>query len=126
MRFWKYHGIGNDFIVLDGSAGDLEVDTAGCRKHCDRNYGIGADGVLYLLPGDGTDISMRIINADGTEAEMCGNGIRCIAKHAYDFGIVGSDRFTVRSTKLELTSATPEASSRRSSRKRETCSRSRT
>jgi len=96
MRFWKYHGIGNDFIVLDGSAGDLEVDTAGCRKHCDRNYGIGADGVLYLLPGDGTDISMRIINADGTEAEMCGNGIRCIAKHAYDFGIVGSDRFTVR------------------------------
>ncbi len=96
MIFWKYHGIGNDFIVLDGSAGGLEVDPEGCRRRCDRNYGIGADGVLYLLPGEDSDITMRIINADGTEAEMCGNGIRCIAKHARDRGIVGSDVFSVR------------------------------
>ncbi|UAL07599.1 MAG: diaminopimelate epimerase [Candidatus Methanogranum gryphiswaldense] len=95
MIFWKYHGIGNDFILLDGSKGDLSIDTEFCKKYCDRNFGIGADGVLYLLPGEGTDITMRIINADGSEAEMCGNGIRCIAKHAYDFNIVKKEEFTI-------------------------------
>ncbi len=95
MRFWKYHGIGNDFILLDGSDGSLEVDPAWCEGACDRNFGIGADGVLYVLPGEGTDLRMRIINADGSEAEMCGNGIRCVAKHARDFGLVSGDEFTV-------------------------------
>ncbi len=82
MKFWKYHGIGNDFVLLDGSKGDLEVDMEWCKGACDRHFGIGGDGVLYILPGEGTDITMRIINADGTEAEMCGNGIRCVAIHA--------------------------------------------
>lgn len=95
MRFWKYHGLGNDFILLDGHDGGLEIDAEWCRRMCDRHFGIGADGVLYLLPGQGSDITMRIINADGSEAEMCGNGIRCIAKHAYDFGIVDRETFTV-------------------------------
>ena len=95
MKFWKYHGIGNDFIVIDGADGSVQVDPEWCRKVCDRHFGIGADGVLYILPGQGTDITMRIINADGTEAEMCGNGIRCVAKHARDTGIVDKDEFTV-------------------------------
>lgn len=104
MRFWKYHGIGNDFILVDAISSkannekypEMEIDSERCKLICDRNYGIGADGVVYLLPGkDGADISMRIINADGSEAEMCGNGIRCLAKHAYDFGIVDREEFTV-------------------------------
>lgn len=96
MRFWKYQGIGNDFVVVDGISQTLKIDVPWCVKVCDRHYGIGADGVLYLLPGeDGCDITMRVINSDGSEAEMCGNGIRCIAKHARDFGIVDKDDFTV-------------------------------
>ena len=95
MRFWKYQGIGNDFVLLDGSDGSLEIDAEWCKKVCDRHYGVGADGVLYVMPGESTDITMRIINADGSEAEMCGNGIRCVAKHAYDFGIVKKDSFSI-------------------------------
>lgn len=95
MRFWKYQGIGNDFIVLDCINDPVPVDPAWCKKVCDRHFGVGADGVLYILPGQGTDITMRIINADGSEAEMCGNGIRCVAKHAADTGLVKDGGFTV-------------------------------
>jgi len=95
MKFWKYHGIGNDFILIDGINEDVDIDNERCKLICNRNYGIGADGVVFLLPGKNTDVSMRIINADGSEAEMCGNGIRCLAKHAYDFAIVGKEEFTV-------------------------------
>ncbi|MCL2149135.1 MAG: diaminopimelate epimerase, partial [Methanomassiliicoccaceae archaeon] len=100
MSFWKYHGIGNDFILIDGigtgKGPDVDVDPERCRLWCDRNFGIGADGVVFLLPGEGADVAMRVINADGSEAEMCGNGIRCLAKHAYDHGYVGGDEdFTV-------------------------------
>ena len=103
MRFWKYQGIGNDFILLDGTDGSLRIDPEWCRKACDRHYGIGADGVLYVMPGESTDITMRIINADGSEAEMCGNGIRCVAKHAFDFGIVKKESFTVHTLAGDLT-----------------------
>ncbi len=102
MRFWKYQGIGNDFILLDGTDGSLRIDPEWCRRACDRHYGIGADGVLYVMPGESTDITMRIINADGSEAEMCGNGIRCVAKHAFDFGIVKKESFTVHTLAGDL------------------------
>lgn len=102
MRFWKYQGIGNDFILLDGTAGDLGIDTEWCKHACDRHYGIGADGVLYVMPGEGTDITMRIINADGSEAEMCGNGIRCVAKYAADHGIVPGDSMTIHTLAGDL------------------------
>ncbi len=102
MHFWKYHGIGNDFILLDGSKGDLEVDMEWCRCACDRHFGIGGDGVLYILPGEGTDITMRIINADGTEAEMCGNGIRCVAVHAYNYKIVDKEEFSIHTMAGDL------------------------
>jgi len=95
MKFWKYHGIGNDFILIDGISEEVEIDNDRCRRLCDRNYGIGADGVLFLLPSGEADIRMRVINSDGSEAEMCGNGIRCIAKHAYDHKIVKKEEFTV-------------------------------
>lgn len=102
MRFWKYQGIGNDFILLDGTAGNLEIDTEWCRRACDRHYGIGADGVLYVMPGEGTDITMRIINADGSEAEMCGNGIRCVAKYAADHEVVPGDSMTIHTLAGDL------------------------
>lgn len=102
MRFWKYQGIGNDFILLDGTTGTLEIDAEWCRRACDRHYGIGADGVLYVMPGEGTDITMRIINADGSEAEMCGNGIRCVAKYAADHEVVPGDSMTIHTLAGDL------------------------
>lgn len=95
MIFWKYHGIGNDFVVVNGTHGGVKVDEEWCKRVCRRNFGVGADGVLYIMPGEHTDITMRVINADGSEAEMCGNGIRCVAKHAYDFGIVKEKQFSI-------------------------------
>ena len=95
MKFWKYNGIGNDFVLVDCINSDVEIDAERCKLVCDRNYGVGADGVIFLLPGEGTDVRMRVINSDGSEAEMCGNGIRCLAKHAYDKKIVHKKEFTV-------------------------------
>jgi len=95
MKFWKYNGIGNDFVLIDGINEDVEIDAERCKLMCDRNYGIGADGVIFLLPGNKTDVSMRVINSDGSEAEMCGNGIRCLAKHAFDTKAVSKTEFTV-------------------------------
>ena len=103
MRFWKYQGCGNDFVLVDGISQKLEIDVPWCVKVCDRHFGVGADGVLYLLPGEqGCDVTMRIINADGSEAEMCGNGIRCLAKHASDFGFVKKDEFSIHTGRGKL------------------------
>ncbi len=88
MRFWKYHGNGNDFILFDDPGGTAPKDGALVKRLCDRRTGIGADGVLYVGRSSGADATMRIINSDGSEAEMCGNGIRCVAKHLYDRSIV--------------------------------------
>jgi diaminopimelate epimerase len=102
MIFWKYHGIGNDFILLDCLKEKASMDPAFVRKLCDRNFGIGADGILYVLPGEGTDVTMRIMNADGSEAEMCGNGIRCVAKYVFDNHIVKNNRFTIHTLAGDL------------------------
>lgn len=95
MIFWKYHGLGNDFIIVDGMDGTVDIDKEWCKNVCRRNFDVGADGVLYIMPGEDTDITMVVINADGTEAEMCGNGIRCVAKHAYDHNLVTEQRFSI-------------------------------
>lgn len=86
MKFTKMHGLGNDFIILDAWENDLsEIDFAKfSQKHCHRNFGIGADGVLVVEKSSLADAKMRIYNADGSEPEMCGNGIRCFAKYLYD------------------------------------------
>ena len=80
--FQKYEGLGNDFIVVDAAV-DAAVGSEWARSACDRRRGIGADGVLVILPGaaPGADARMRVINADGSIAEMCGNGLRCAALH---------------------------------------------
>ncbi len=82
IAFSKYHGLGNDFVLVDNRhQADLVLTPAQAIKWCDRNFGIGADGVIFVLPGqNGTDYTMRILNSDGSEPEMCGNGIRCLAQ----------------------------------------------
>ncbi|SFR05594.1 diaminopimelate epimerase [Desulfoscipio geothermicus] len=90
MRFTKVHGLGNDFILVDAAVEkELPEDPAGLAVQvCDRHFGIGADGLVLIKPGDKADIAMRIINSDGSEAEMCGNAIRCVARYAYERGLV--------------------------------------
>jgi len=86
MKFVKMQGTGNDFVVIDGRKEDLSgvnLSELGI-KLCDRNFGIGADGLLIASPSSSADIKMRVINSDGSEAEMCGNGIRCFAKYIYE------------------------------------------
>ncbi len=85
MRFYKYHGTGNDFVVVDGFSGTPPPTPGQVEAWCRRHTGIGADGVIYACPPiAGGDARMRIFNADGSEAEMCGNGIRCLAKFLYE------------------------------------------
>ena len=82
IEFSKYQGLGNDFILIDNRhAADPIITPEQAAKMCDRHFGIGADGVIFLLPGtEDTEYTMRIYNSDGSEPEMCGNGIRCFAK----------------------------------------------
>ncbi len=94
MRFTKVHGLGNDFILLDGRKETLDYNALAVRL-CHRQTGIGADGLLILLESKTADIRMRIVNADGSEAEMCGNGIRCFAKYAFERGIINKTEFSV-------------------------------
>lgn len=82
IAFTKYHGLGNDFILVDNrSSAEPCLTPEQAVTLCDRHFGIGADGVIFALPGQGnTDYTMRIFNSDGSEPEMCGNGIRCMAR----------------------------------------------
>jgi len=113
MKFTKMHGLGNDFIVVAGerelpsNASQLAIET------CNRFFGIGADGLVYILPSERADFRMRIMNSDGTEAEQCGNAIRCVAKYVYDRGLTDQQKITietlgagVQSLQLEVDQAT--------------------
>ncbi|MBW4668173.1 MAG: diaminopimelate epimerase [Cyanomargarita calcarea GSE-NOS-MK-12-04C] len=86
IEFTKYHGLGNDFILIDNrSSSRPQVTPEQAIEMCDRHFGIGADGVIFVLPGkNDTDYTMRIFNSDGSEPEMCGNGIRCFAGFVAD------------------------------------------
>lgn len=95
MNFTKMHGLGNDFIIVTG---ELELpDTAAALaiKLCDRFFGIGADGLVYILPSDKADFKMRIMNSDGSEAEQCGNAIRCVSKYVYDHGLIQQTEISI-------------------------------
>lgn len=88
MKFTKLHGLGNDFIIVNGFSQAPEAPNRLANRLCDRHFGIGADGLILALPSDGADARMRIFNADGGEPEMCGNGIRCLGKFLWDEGLV--------------------------------------
>ena len=94
MHFTKVHGLGNDFIILDGRSEKRDYPLL-AKKLCHRQTGIGADGLLIIENSVLADIRMRIVNADGSEAEMCGNGIRCFAKYVFREGIVPKTEFGV-------------------------------
>lgn len=97
MRFWKMHGLGNDYVVIDNrdqKISDKTVPTL-AKKLCDRRFSIGGDGLLLVYPSSVSDVKMRIFNSDGSEAEMCGNGIRCFAKYCYENGIAKKSEFMV-------------------------------
>jgi diaminopimelate epimerase len=88
MQFTKMHGAGNDYVYVNCFAEPLPADPAAlAQKVSDRHYGIGGDGLILICPSDKADARMRMFNADGSESEMCGNGIRCVAKYVYDHGI---------------------------------------
>lgn len=85
LAFWKMHGAGNDFVVLEPAEAGADAGWAAlARRVCDRRFGVGADGLILALPSDDAALRMRIFNPDGSEAEMCGNGIRCLVKFALD------------------------------------------
>ena len=96
MRFEKWHGIGNDFIMFADPDDRLELSPATVKALCDRRFGIGADGVIRVAPGtDGAELFMDYVNSDGTLGEMCGNGIRCLAVFARSHGLTTSDQVKV-------------------------------
>ncbi len=95
MRFTKMHGVGNDFLILD--PGEVEgADLPGlARRACERHFGVGADGILVPAPSEVADLRMVYLNSDGSASEMCGNGLRCLARYARDFELVENDALTV-------------------------------
>jgi diaminopimelate epimerase len=97
MRFWKMHGLGNDYIVIDSRDERINSKRAAdlAKRLCERRFSVGADGLLLVCNSKVAEVKMRIFNADGSEAEMCGNGIRCFAKYCYENGIVLKQEFTV-------------------------------
>jgi diaminopimelate epimerase len=98
INFVKMQGLGNNFILIDclnKLLDDKSFLSYFAKKLCNRNFGIGADGLILILPSSKADLRMRIFNFDGSEAEMCGNGIRCFAKYVYENKIVTKSKFTV-------------------------------
>ncbi len=97
MLFTKVHGLGNDFILVNAGIGERFPDDYAtlAKETCDRKFGIGADGLVLLLDSGVADVRMRIMNSDGTEAEMCGNAIRCVAQYLYEHNIVRKEQIKV-------------------------------
>lgn len=99
MRFTKMHGIGNDYIYINGFEQTVDDPPALARRIADRHFGVGGDGLILILPPDDrdqADVRMRMFNADGSEAQMCGNGVRCVAKYAVDHGLAESKPLRVQ------------------------------
>ena len=95
MKFTKMHGCGNDYVYVNCFTETVEDPAALAVKVSDRHFGIGSDGLILIKPSEIADCEMDIYNADGSRAAMCGNGIRCVAKYAYDNGIAKSDRIRI-------------------------------
>src|SRR5437867_2317059 len=95
MRFAKYHGTGNDFLMVEDLDDGLRLSGGLIAALCDRNRGVGADGLIRIVRGDGADFVMDYYNADGNVSEMCGNGIRCLAKYVFDRGLTSKHEIDV-------------------------------
>lgn len=115
MEFCKYQGAGNDFVIVDNMNLKIENIPELAARICDRRFGVGADGFILAEPSDEADVKMNFYNADGSEASMCGNGIRCFSKFVTDSGIVEGDNFSVETGDgvklIEVISRSPESTS---------------
>lgn len=95
MQFTKMHGLGNDFIILDNRDENISGYATLAEKLCRRRFSTGADGIILIMKSNQADIKMRIFNSDGSEAQMCGNGIRCFAHYVYKNNIIATKKMTV-------------------------------
>lgn len=95
IKFTKMHGIGNDYVYIDARRKKLTNPEKLAVAMSDRHFGVGSDGIILILNSNTADFKMRIFNADGSEAEMCGNGIRCFAKYVFDHGLTKKKKITV-------------------------------
>jgi diaminopimelate epimerase len=104
MRFTKMHGIGNDYVYVSTFDQPAPSDPEKLAiAVSDRHFGIGADGLILIMPSERADARMRMFNGDGSEGEMCGNGVRCVAKYIRDHGLVAQDRVTIETGRGVLT-----------------------
>lgn len=94
MKFAKMQGAGNDYVYVNCFEETIADPAALARQVSNRNFGIGSDGLILIMPSEVADVRMRMFNSDGSESEMCGNGIRCVAKYAYDHGLVKKTEIT--------------------------------
>ena len=97
VEFTKLQGCGNDYVYIDGAVWNVpqEKKPEFVRKMSDRHFGIGGDGVIFINPSEEADFEMEMYNADGSRGQMCGNGIRCVAKFVYDKGLTDKTEITV-------------------------------
>jgi len=104
MHFTKMHGAGNDYVYLDCFSQPKPADPPGlARRIADRHFGVGGDGLILILPCSTADARMQMFNADGSEAEMCGNGVRCVAKYVYDHGLARKPKLRIETGRGILT-----------------------
>lgn len=104
LKFIKMQGLGNDYVYVDCFRQPMPADPAAlAQKIANRNFGVGGDGLILVCPSDKADARMRMFNADGSESEMCGNGVRCVAKLVHDHGIAKKNRLTIETGRGVLT-----------------------
>src|SRR5579862_9425192 len=104
MRFTKMQGCGNDYVYVNCFQEKVPTDLPKlARAISDRHFGVGADGLILLCPSEKADVRMRMFNADGSESEMCGNGVRCVAKFAFDHGLTRNNPMRVETGRGVLT-----------------------
>ena len=95
MKFTKMHGLGNDYVYVNCLKEKIEDPSALSKRISDRHFGIGSDGLILICPSDKADFRMDMYNADGSQAEMCGNGIRCVGKYVYDHGLTDQTEISI-------------------------------
>ena len=95
MKFTKMQGLGNDYVYVNCLKETIADPPALAKKISDRHFGVGSDGLIMINPSDKADFEMEMYNADGSRAEMCGNGIRCVAKYVYDYGLTDKTHISV-------------------------------
>ena len=95
MKFTKMQGCGNDYVYINCFKEKVENGPELAIKVSNRNFGVGSDGLILICPSDVADVKMVMYNADGSQSQMCGNGVRCVGKYSYDYGIVDKEVITV-------------------------------